>query len=193
MRDGNSSVVYELAKRATTSQDAVPPSNDDTEEAVSMNLVGEMTTVEWVTGRENALLVKEDDDLFEVDERTEAIEVRDGVCGDCDIQKWDLSECKRLVELVVGNGCVEYVRELRLVGFARLERVVIGANCFCKSDGGCFEASGCEKLKRVVVGDGCCVKWSEFVLRDCDSLQEVSVGDGCFVRCEKVVFESEYC
>ena len=191
MRDGNSSVIYDLAKRATTtSQDAVLPNNDNTEETVSMNLVGEMTTVEWVAGRENALLVKKDDDLFEVDDRTEAIEVRDGVCGDCDIQKWDLSECERLVELVVGNGCVEYVRELRLVGFARLERVMIGSNCFCKSDGGCFEVSGCGALKRVVVGDGCCMTWSEFVLKDC-GMEEVSIGDGCFVNCENVVFESE--
>ena len=134
--------------------------------------------------------MKKDDDLFEVDDRTEAIEVRDGVCGDCDIQKWDLSECERLVELVVGNGCVEYVRELRLVGFARLERVMIGSNCFCKSDGGCFEVSGCGALKRVVVGDGCCMTWSEFVLKDC-GVEEVSIGDGCFVNCENVVFESE--
>lgn len=189
MRDGKSRVLSALSDRVGNMNGR----RSTRQEAVSMNLVGGLTTVNQTMAPTNALLVKEDDDLFEVDERTEAIEVRDGVCGDCDIQKWDLSECERLVELVVGSGCVEYVRELRLVGFARLERVVIGANCFCKSDGGCFEASGCEKLKRVVVGDGCCVKWSEFVLRDCDSLQEVSVGDGCFVRCEKVVFESEYC
>ena len=62
-----------------------------------MNLVGGLTTVNQTMAPTNALLVKEDDDLFEVDERTEAIEVRDGVCGDCDIQKWDLSECERLV------------------------------------------------------------------------------------------------
>ena len=188
--DGNSAVLLELARRVGNAS----ASESRTE---SMNVVGVTMLNKPMPSQEVSvecvLRVNDDNDLFEEDERIDAIRVKSEVGNDPDIVEWNLELYPRLKELLVGDDCVWYVRELRLVGFARLERVVIGANCFCKSDGGCFEASGCEKLKRVVVGDGCCVKWSEFVLRDCDSLQEVSVGDGCFVRCEKVVFESEYC
>ena len=141
---------------------------------------------------ENELVVEEDEGIFYTDSTTDRIVVKSGVSNHPDIREWDLSDCERLVELIVGDNCLQYLSEWKLSGLKCLERVEIGMGCMCKSEG-CFEVSGCEKLKRVVVGDGCCVKWSEFVLKDCDSLQEVSVGDGCFVRCEKVVFESEYC
>ena len=72
----------------------------------------------------------------------------------------------------------------------RLEKVEIGARCFCDSEGR-FEVSDCAKLRNVRLGDGCCVNWKSFVMKNCDSIQEVSIGDGCFVNCENTVFESE--
>ena len=65
----------------------------------------------------------------------------------------------------------------------------MGMRCFCESEGGLFEGSGCKKLKSVKVGDGSCVDWSGFVMKDCGVI-EVSIGDGCFVNCENTVFES---
>ena len=69
---------------------------------------------------------------------------------------------------------------------------MIGMKCFCKSDGGVFEVSGCERLKSVVIGSGCCVNWKSFTVKNC-SIEEVIIGDGCFVNCENTVFESTYC
>ena len=139
---------------------------------------------------ENELVVKEDEDIYDANSTTERIVVKNGVSNHPDICEWELSECKRLVELVVADGCLQYVKGLSLIGFERLEKVEIGVRCFCKSVS-CFEVSDCQQLKSVKLGDGCCVNWSSFTLKNCDSIQEVSIGDGCFVNCENTVFESE--
>ena len=140
---------------------------------------------------ENELIVKEDEDIFYAGSRTERIVVKSGLCNDDDIREWDLSTCERLVELVVGNNCLQFLRGLKLSAFKCLERVEIGMGCMCKSEGGVFEVSGCEKLRSVEIGGGSCVNWNGFVMKDCESVEEVSVGDGCFMSCENIVFDSE--
>ena len=140
---------------------------------------------------ENELIVKEDENIFYVNSRTERIVVKSGLCNDDDIRAWDLCKCERLVELVVGDNCLQYLRGLKLSGLKSLERVEIRMGCMCKSEGGVFEVRGCERLRSVVIGGGCCVNWSSFSLKDCDAIQEVVIGDGCFVSCESIVFESE--
>ena len=127
-------------------------------------------------------------DFFKVNSRVTAIEMKPGLCNDSQIQEWNLSAYSKLVELVVADDCIQFVKGLKLVGFVSLERVAIGMKCMCESEG-CFEMSDCEKLKSVVMGGGCCVKWNSFVMRNCGVI-EVSIGDGCFVSCEKTVFES---
>ena len=141
---------------------------------------------------ENELVVEEDEGIFYTDSTTDRIVVKSGVSNHPDIREWDLSECERLVELVVGDNCLQYLSEWKLSGLKCLERVEIGTGCLCKSEGGVFEVSGCEKLRSVKMGEGCCVKWSGFVMKDC-GVEEVSIGDGCFVNCENTVFESASC
>ena len=138
---------------------------------------------------ENELVVEEDEGIFYTDSTTDRIVVKSGVSNHPDIREWDLSECERLVELVVGDNCLQYLDEWKLSGLKCLERVEIGMGCMCKSEG-CFEVSDCERLRSVKMGEGCCVKWSSFVMKDCESVEEVSIGDGCFVSCENTVFES---
>ena len=135
-------------------------------------------------------VVKEDEDIYDADSTTERIVVKNGVSNHPDIYEWDLSECERLVELVVGNDCLQYLNEWKMSGLKCLEKMEFGSGCMCKSEGGVFEVSECEKLKSVVVGGGCCVNWSSFTLKNCEVI-EVSIGDGCFVNCESVMFESK--
>ena len=142
---------------------------------------------------ENELVVEEDEGIFYTDSTTERIVLKSGVSNHPDIREWDLSECERLVELVVGDNCLAYLKEWKLIGLKSLERVEIGMGCMCKSEGGVFEVRGCAKLWSVKMGDGCCVKWSSFVMKNCESVEEVSIGDGCFVSCENIAFESESC
>ena len=189
VKNGNSPTLYELAKRVGNAA----PSKATTE---SMNVVA-MTMLNHPLGEgmkmKTRVVIEKRADLVEGDDSTEGIEVRSGACDDPSVVKWRLDAYSGLKELVVGDDCLQYVRELVLSGFARLEHVAIGMRCFSSSVDGEMEVSGCVALRRVVVGDGCCERWSSFVMRNCDSLQEVSIGDGCFVRCENTVFESGYC
>ena len=191
VKNGNSSTLYELAKRVGNAA----PSKAMTE---SMNVVA-MTMLNHPLGekaqkaQKRRVVIEKRADLVEGDDSTEWIEVKSGACNDPSVVKWRLDVYSGLKELVVGDDCLQYVRELVLSGFGRLERMEIGMRCFSSSSDGEMEVSGCEKLRRVVVADGCCERWSSFVMRNCDSLQEVSIGDGCFVRCENTVFESACC
>ena len=191
VRNGKSSLLYELADRIGN----VVKEEEDGSGVVSGNLVA-MTRIgqefDEVGLKNNAhtLIVKNDEDLGGMDAGSEVIRVMNGVCNDPDIEGWNLNDCSsRLRELVLGNDCLQYVKKLKLVGFANLERVEFGMRCLCKSEGGEFEVSGCKRLKSVVLGDGCCDGWNSFVLKNC-GVEEVSIGDGCFVNCENTVFES---
>ena len=180
---GNSLMLLQLAERV---ENAADMRNPQLVNQPSLNMTG-MSTVTDVDG--TVLEISTVKDFFKVNSRVTAIEMKPGLCNDSQIQEWNLSAYSKLVELVVGNDCLQFVKGLKLVGFASLERVAIGMRCMCESDG-CFEVSDCEKLKSVVIGGGCCVKWSSFVMKNC-GVEEVSIGDGCFVNCEKTVFESE--
>ena len=189
VKNGNSSTLYELAKRVGNAGASKATTG-------SMNVVA-MTMLNKPLGEgmkmKTRVVIEKSGDLVEGDGSTEGIEVRSGACNDPSVVKWRLDAYSGLKELVVGDDCLQYVSELVLSGFARLERVEIGMRCFSSSFDGEMEVSGCGALKRVVVGDGCCERWSSFVMRHCDSLQEVGIGDGCFVRCENAVFESMCC
>ena len=180
---GNSLLLLQLAERVgNTAETRNPqpvnqPSLNATETSAMTDVDGTVLEISTVK------------DFFKVNSRVTAIEMKPGLCNDSQIQEWNLSAYSKLVELVVGDDCIQFVKGLKLVGFVSLERVAIGMKCMCESEG-CFEVSDCEKLKSVVMGGGCCVKWSSFVMRNCGVI-EVSIGDGCFVNCENTVFESE--
>ena len=194
VRNGKSSLLLQLADRiGNVVKEEESGSGVVSENVVAMTRIGQEFDEMGLKSNEHTLIVKKDEDLVGLDAGNEVIRVMNGVCNDPDIEEWSLSDCSlRLRELVLGNDCLQYVSELKLVGFGSLEKVEIGMRCCCESDGGCFEASGCKRLRSVKVGDGSCVDWSEFVMKNC-GVEEVSIGDSCFVNCENTVFESESC
>ena len=113
------------------------------------------------------VIVQCDDDFMSLDEDVEAIEVRSGVCNNEAFDRWKVYEYEKLRELIVGDECFQYVKDLKIVGLNELKKVEIGKQCFCKTNGG------------------------EFVLKDCEKLESVKIGDGSFVGVMNVVFESE--
>ena len=185
---GNSSLLLQLAERVENAAEVRNPQSFRSQQVnqPSLNVV-EMNMMTDVHG--TVLEIKTMRDFFKMSGRVTVIKMASGLCNDSAIQEWNLSVFSRLVELVVGDDCIQFVKGLKLVGFVSLERVAIGMKCMCESEG-CFEVSDCEKLKSVVIGGGCCMKWSSFVMKNC-GVEEVSIGDGCFVNCEKTVFESE--
>ena len=185
---GNSSLLLQLAERVENAAEVRNPQSFRSQQVnqPSLNVV-EMNMMTDVHG--TVLEIKTMRDFFKMSGRVTVIKMASGLCNDSAIQEWNLSVFSKLVELVVGDNCLQFVKGLKLVGFVSLERVAIGMRCMCESDG-CFEVSDCGALRSVVIGGGCCVKWSSFVMKNC-GVEEVSIGDGCFVNCEKTVFESE--
>ena len=191
VRDGKSSLLLQLADRiGNVVKEEESGSGVVSENVVAMTRIGQEFDEVGLKSNAHTLIVKNDEDLVGMDVGNEVIRVMNGVCNDPDIEGWNLTDCSsRLRELVLGNDCLQYVKKLKLVGFASLEKVELGSGCYSESESGLFEVSGCERLRSVVIGGGCCVDWSSFVMRNC-GVEEVSIGDGCFMNCENTVFES---
>ena len=189
---GNSSLLLQLAERVENAIEVRNPQSFRSQQVTqpSLNVVEMSTVSRAVTDVGDAVLeIKTVKDFFKMSGRVTVIKMVSGLCNDSAIKEWNLSVFSKLVELVVGDNCLQFVKGLKLVGFVSLERVAIGMKCMCESEG-CFEVSDCGALRSVVIGCGCCVKWSSFVMKNCGVI-EVIIGDGCFVSCEKTVFESE--
>ena len=137
----------------------------------------------------NTLVMKEDMDIFDLNEEVEVVDMKSGVCNHPDITSCDWDVCAKLKELHIGDGCLNNVMGFVLKDLMKLERVEVGCSCFTKAKGR-MEVSGCGLLKSVKIGKDSCGKWSEFVMRDC-GVEEVEIGDGCFMDCENTVFEGE--
>ena len=137
----------------------------------------------------NTLVMKEDVDIFDLNEEVEVVDMKSGVCNHADITSCDWDVCAKLKELRIGDRCLENVMAFVLKDLMKLERVEVGCSCFMKAKGR-MEVSGCCMLKSVKIGKDSCGKWSEFVMKDC-GVEEVEIGDGCFADCENTVFEGE--
>ena len=188
---GNSSLLLQLAEKvgsvavapATLSENVVAMTRINTPEEKAPVRVTPQREVTGLTQR-----INRDDDFYIKNQSTEVILMKANVCNDPDINRWNLNMFPSLRVVVVGDNCLECLKELKLDGLKCLEKVEIGAKCFCESEG-CFEVNGCSALKSVKLGDGCCVKWGSFVIMNC-GVVEVSIGDGCFVSCDITVFEN---
>ena len=137
----------------------------------------------------NTLVVKEDEDIYDLNKEVEVVDVKSGMCNHPDITSCNWDVCAKLKELRIGDRCLENVMAFVLKDLKKLERVEVGCSCFTKAKGR-MEVSGCGLLKSVKIGKDSCEKWSEFVMRDC-GVEEVEIGDGCFADCENTVFEGE--
>ena len=149
---GKSSLIADLVDRVGEGR-SVPMSNPSEVNMVPDTVIGFASVTEPVNtaGR---VIVKNDDDFLLLDESVELIEVKKGVCNDEVFEEWGMNEYVRLRELIVGDECFQFVKDLRIVGLNALENVEIGKQCFCKASGGVFEMRNCERLKSVRIGDG---------------------------------------
>ena len=162
---GNSDLLVSLVKRVGEGS-SVTVDNPSEVNMVPDTVIGGKPVIEPenTAGR---VIVMNDDDFLLLDESVELIEVKKGVCNDEVFEEWGMDEYVRLRELIVGDECFQFVKDLRIVGLNALEKVEIGKQCFYKASGGVFE------------------------LRECEKLKSVKFGDGSFVGVVSVVFESE--
>ena len=161
---GKSGLLAGLADRVEGKSAPVNPSKEMN--VAPATAIGEKSATEDIAKR---VIVKCNKDFVSLDENVEGIEVKNGMCNDEDFDEWKMDEYVRLRELIVGDECFQFVKDLRIVGLNALEKVEIGKQCFCKASGGMFE------------------------VRDCERLKSVKIGDGSFENVMSVVFESLFC
>ena len=152
---GKSSMIAELADRVGEGR-SVPVDNPSEVNVAPATVIGFASVI-----------VKCNKDFVSLDENVEVIEVKNGMCNNEAFEEWNMEEYVRLRELIVGDECFQFVKDLKIVGLNALEKVEIGKQCFCKASGGVFE------------------------MRDCEKVKSVKIGDGSFVDVVSVVFESE--
>ena len=104
-------------------------------------------------------VIRENEDLFDIDEDVETILFSDNVCNDSGITKWDTSGLRNLKALKIGSNCLQHISSFSLSSLKKLERVEIGSGCFA-NEGGFFEVKDCKNLKSVSIGDNSCRNWT---------------------------------
>ena len=162
---GNSDLLVSLVKRVGEGS-SVTVDNPSEVNMVPDTVIGGKPLIEPVN-MTSKVIVKCNKDFLSLDEDVEVIEVKNGMCNDEAFDEWEMDEYVRLRELIVGDECFQFVKDLKIVGLNALEKVEIGKECYCKASGGVFE------------------------MRDCEKLKSVKIGDGSFVGVMSVVFESE--
>ena len=149
---GNSDLLVSLVKRVGEGS-SVTVDNPSEVNMVPDTVIGGKPLIEPVN-MTSKVIVKCNKDFLSLDEDVEVIEVKNGMCNDEAFDEWEMDEYVRLRELIVGDECFQFVKDLKIVGLNALEKVEIGKQCFCKASGGLFEMRNCEKLKSVKIGDG---------------------------------------
>ena len=106
------------------------------------------------------------------------------VCNDVSFTALDLSSYVSLKVFEVGDECFAYVNEVKLIGLNRLERVVIGKNCFTKkkNDYGYgpsrhFYLKNCERVKELKMGPRSFSDYSVCEIENVDSLEVIEMGE----------------
>ena len=154
---GNSDLLVSLVKRVGEGR-SVPMSNPSEVNMVPDTVIGCASVIEGKPLIEpvimtSKVIVKCNKDFVLLDEDVEVIEMKNGMCNDEVFDEWEMNEYVRLRELIVGDECFQFVKDLKIVGLNALEKVEIGKQCFCNASGGVFEMRDCEKLKSVKIGD----------------------------------------
>ena len=105
-------------------------------------------------------------------------------CYDTELSVLDLSRFVNLRELKVGDECFEYVNEVKLIDLSKLERVVIGKNCFTREKNWYgndssrhFYLKNCERLRELKIGRWSFSDYSVCEIENVPSLEVIKMGE----------------
>ena len=140
---------------------------------------------EWMNDQHirRRMMLKEENQLLH--SRIEKLIVKDHSCNE---RKWatlDLSFMFHLRLLEVGDKCFENVKEVKLIGMNRLERVVIGMNSFTKNKDEYlkydttrrFYLKNCERVRELKIGRGSFLFYSMCEIENLSSLEVIEMGE----------------
>ena len=118
------------------------------------------------------------DEFEAMDRSMEVLIVYSNACNDPSITHLDLSSFKCLRVFTVGDCSFAYVKELKLVELEKLERVVIGVNCFSKeNNSGHFSLKNCQHVKELKMGRYSFRGYSACEIENDDSLEVIEMGE----------------
>ena len=139
---------------------------------------------EWVNDEHAEQRVVLSGDHQFLHNRIEELIVKDNSCNGREWISFDFSILVNLRVLEVGDECFENVKEMKLIGLNRLERVVIGKRCFTqiKSEWPGYDPTrhfylkNCKRLKELKMG---CYSFSDYTvceIENVDSLEVIEMG-----------------
>ena len=130
------------------------------------------------------LIVKNSEDLDKAGESTNKIVVESGACNDPSTCEWDLSKCKELTELVVGDNCFQHVEVFKLIEMSKLKSVEIGMNSFTqhknwfgKDPNRHFYLKNCPSLKELKMGRFSFSDYFKCEIENVNALEVIEMGD----------------
>ena len=104
-------------------------------------------------------------------------------CNSKKIKVLDFRVFPQLKSIEIGDECFMYVDEVKLIGLNRLERVMIGKNCFTKkkNDWGNdptrhFHLKNCERVRELKIGRGSFSDYSVCEIENVPSLEVIEMG-----------------
>ena len=114
----------------------------------------------------------------------EVLTVDSSICNDKSYTVLDLSSFSNLKVFEVGGYSFAFVDELKLIGLNRLERVVIGMNCFTKNKNDCgndpdghFYLKNCERVRELKMGRYSFSDYSVCEIENVLSLEVIEMGE----------------
>ena len=119
-----------------------------------------------------------------VNKKVRELMIASNCCNEAEWSVFDVSELKCLKSIEIGDECFGNVTEVKLIGFKRLERVVIGVNSFTKQKNSCgndptrhFHLKNCKRLRELKIG---CYSLSDYTVCEIEnvpSLEVIEVGE----------------
>ena len=104
-------------------------------------------------------------------------------CNEAEWSVFDVSGLKWLKSIEIGDECFENVNEVKLIGLNRLERVVVGKNCFTKHKNSWgndpnrhFYLKNCKRLRELKTGRYSFSDYSVCEIENVDSLEVIEMG-----------------
>lgn len=118
------------------------------------------------------------DEFKAMDRSVEVLIVDSNACNGPSFTHLDVSSFKGLRVFKVGDNSFAYVEELNLVELEKLERVVIGVNCFSKENSlGHFSLKNCRQVKELKMGRYSFRGYSACEIENNDSLEMIEMGE----------------
>ena len=106
-------------------------------------------------------------------------------CNSEEIKMLDFRVFPQLKSIEIGDDCFMYVNKVKLIGLDRLERVVIGKNCFTKyvnswpeyDPARRFYLKNCERLRELKIGRRSFSDYSVITFENVPSLEVIEMGE----------------